>query len=155
MHFVEDVQQRAAKVDDGTFIYYSDGYQLYAQYGYMMQIHYPRNHFVSVVEPGLPASVKTIYGYGSHYFIDKIDGAVIERIAKQPMWCEVVHEKNMDNDAYYLTTRMVRDDAMLRRDFGLDETVKHGLVLYVFRFLPRYARMFVRRAKRFLFGRHW
>ena len=155
VRFVEDLQQRSMGLDDGTFIYYSDGYQLFTSDGYLMQIHYPNNHFVSVVEPGLPAMVKTIYGYGSHYYIDKNKSAVIERIEKTPMWCEVVHDKNVDNDAYYFLAKMVSDEMLLTRDFALNETVSHGWSLYLFRFLPRYARMFIRRTKYFLFGGRW
>ena len=155
VRFVEDLQQRSETIDEGTFIYYSDGYQLYANDGYLMQIHYPNNHFVSVVEQGLPTRVKTIYGYGSHYYIDRIQSAVIERIAKMPMWCEVVHDKNVDNDAYYFRSKMISDEMLLKRDFALNETIRHGWNLYLFRFLPRYAKMFIRRTKHYLFGRKW
>lgn len=67
----------------------------------MMRVSYPRNHFVSVLEKGNAASFKTIYGYGSHYFIDKIRGAQIEHVKCPPMWCKVIHEKNVDNDAIF------------------------------------------------------
>ena len=53
-------------------------------------------------------------------------------------------------DAYFLKARMVRDEDLLRREFAIDETVKSGLGLYVFKFLPRYGRTFVRRVKEFL-----
>ena len=53
-------------------------------------------------------------------------------------------------DAYFLKARMVRDEDLLRREFVIDETVKSGLGLYVFKFLPRYGRTFVRRVKEFL-----
>lgn len=153
--FVEDLQKRAALLSDGTFIYYNDGYQFYTDYCYLMRIFYPRNHFVSVVESGDTATVKTIYGYGSHYYIDKIDGAKIERVKGEPMWCEVVHEKNMANDPYFLNAKMVRDSDVLKRNFGLDETVRYGAGIYMCRFLPRYVRTFIRRCKYFVTGKRW
>ena len=55
------------------------------------------------------------------------------------MWCEVIHEKNMGNDAYFLFgTKMIRNQELLRKDFTFDETVQSGLGLYLFRFIPRY-----------------
>ena len=154
--FVEDLQRRALDVSDGTFITYNYGYQLYTDHNYVMQIHYPRNHFVSVVEDGNSSSVKTIYGYGSHYYIDKIKGVRIEFVKDMPMWCEVIHEKNMGNDAYFLLgAKMVNDTNLLKREFAIDEVVNHSFALYTTRFIPRYIKTFIRRIGYFLFGRHW
>lgn len=155
VRFVEDVQQRASSLSDRTFIYYTDGLQFFTNHNYLMQIHYRRNHFVSVVESGEPSEMKTIYGYGSHYYIDQIKGAKIEYVDNLPMWCEVIHEKNMGNDAYFLRTKMVRDSERLRHDFAIDETVEHGAGLYLMRFLPRYGKTFIRRCRHRLFGRQW
>ena len=112
-----------------------------------MKIRYPRNHFVSVVESSNPVTLKTIYGYGSHYYIDKIKDSKIEYVKNQSMWCEVIHKKNMGNDAYFLGARMVKDAEVLKRDFALNETVKHSIGIYMLRFLPRYAKTFLRRCK--------
>ena len=153
---VEDLQARAQRAIDGQFINYTDGYQFYIDHKYLLQIHYPRNHFLSVVEKGNPSTIKTIYGYGSHYYIDKIEGVQIEKVDKLPMWCEVIHEKNMGNDAYFLFgTRMIADSEVLREHFAINETVKSGAELYLFRFFPRYIKTFFRRVRYFFFGRHW
>lgn len=154
--FVEDLQQRAETLADGTFIRYSDGYQFYTEGRFMLQIQYPRNHFVSVVEKGDPAAVKGIFWYGRHFYIDDIEGARIEVIDRQPMWCEVVHEKNMINDANFLIgTKVVRDKDAMRESFAVDEEVDAGAGVYCFKFLPRYVRTFVKRTKNKLFGRKW
>ena len=148
--FVEDLQHRACGLNDGTFIYYDEGYQYYTEEKYMMRICYPKNHFVSVVEEGNPSTVKGIFGYGSHYYINKIEGVQIEHVKGLWMWCEVVHEKNVLNDAYFLHAKMVRERDLLRQEFGIDETVQSGLSLYLFKFLPRYSRTFIRRTKNYL-----
>lgn len=153
--FVEDVQRRAAELPDGTFISYADGYQYYTDHSYVMRIHYPRNHFVSVVESGNPLTLKTIYGYGSHYYIDNIPGTKIERVASSPLWCEVIHDRNMGNDAYFLHAKMMGDPELMRRDFAVDATVKSSSGLYLFHFLPRYVKTFFRRIGYKLFGRKW
>ena len=108
---------------------------------------------MSVVERA-DASLKTIYGYGSHYYIEKIDGVSIEHVKNLPMWCEVIHEKNMGNDAYFLNAKMVKE----AKGFGFmfqDSCFKYGLGIYLFRFLPRYIKTFVRRIGYRVFGRHW
>lgn len=153
--FVEDIQRRAAELPDGTFISYVDGYQYYTDRSYVMRIHYPRNHFVSVVEDGNPLTLKTIYGYGSHYYIDNILGSRREFVTSCPLWCEVIHDRNMGNDAYFLHAKMMRDPELMRRDFAVDVTVNKGASVYIFHFLPRYAKTFVRRVGYKLFGRKW
>lgn len=152
--FIEDIQKRAASVSDGTFINYNDGFQYYVEDQYLMQIHYPTNHFVSVVEKGEPATLKGIFGYGGHSYIEKIKGVKIEHVKNLPMWCEVVHEKNMINDAYFLKAKMVHDEGLLLREFNINETLKSGFNIYLFNYLPRYGRTFVGRARRFLMSKY-
>lgn len=155
IHFVEDVLRRTDALPNGAFTTYDCGYQLFTNHHYLMQVHYPRNHFMSVIEEGNPATLKTIYGYGSHYYIEKTPGAKIEHIKNQPMWCEVVHDRNVGNDAYFLGAKMVKDDSLLITAYGLQAKVNSGIGLYLFRFLPRYAKTFVRRIRYKLFGKHW
>lgn len=155
IRIVEDLQRRALFVSNGAFINYSDGYQYYTEGNYLMKVRYPKNHFVSVVEKGNLATVKGVFGYGGHYHINEIKGVNIERVENQRMWCEVVHEKNMINDAYFLNAKMVRDSELLRRDFSIDESIQSGFRIYMFKFLPRYGNTFVRRVKHHLFGMKW
>ena len=143
---VEDLQQRALSVN-GTFFYYDEGYQYYTEDQFMMQIRYPKNHFVSVVENA--SAARGIFCYGGHYYIDKIKGVRIVHVSDKPMWCELVHEKNVLNDAnFILHTKMVRGENRLRREFAIDEIVRYGIGIYIRRFLPRYIKTFGRRAKR-------
>ena len=153
IHFVEDIQKRAERFPDSTFITYDDGYQYYTDHQYAMRIHYPRNHFVSVIERN--DSMKTIYGFGSHYFIVKIPGVRIEHVSGCRMWCEVIHDKNMINDASFLHVTMEKDSEMLQREFAVNERLHQGIRLYLFSFLPRYAKKLARRAKNRLFGTKW
>ncbi len=155
VRFVEDLQRKALPVNEGTFINYNDGYQYYSEDGYLMRIHYPTNHFVSVVERGNPSTIRGIFGYGGHAHLGEIKGVQIVHIKNQPMWCEVVHGKNMVNDAYFLKAKMVKDGNLLSREFGIEEIVESSLGIYAFKFLPRYAKTFVRRAKERMFGRTW
>jgi len=153
IRFIGDLQQRATSMDDETFIYYDNGYQLYTDHKYMMEITYPKNHFVSYVEKGEPSTMKGVFCYGTHYYINTIEGVKIEHIKNLGMWCEVVHEKNMLNDAYFLNAKMVRGADLLRHEFAIDEIVRSGIGIYVFKFLPRYGRTFMRRAKKYLLSK--
>lgn len=155
IRFVEDLQHRAASLNNTTFVYYDEGYQFYTDYNYVMQIHYPRNHFLSVVEDGNPNTIRGIYGFGSHYYINKLKGVKIEHVKSKPMWCEVIHDRNMGNDAYFLTAKMVRDEHLLIESFGIQEKVCYGIKFYLFRFMPRYLKTFIRRCGYRIFGRHW
>ena len=156
IRFVEDIQKRVVNLPDGTFFNYTSGYQFFTDYNYVMRIRFPRNHFMSVVENGNPSAVKTIYGYGSHYYIGKLDGVRIVKVIDAPMWCEVIHEKNMGNDAYFLFgAKMIGNTGLLKQHFAIDEDVCSGFTLYTFRFLPRYFKTFIRRIGYFFFGRHW
>ena len=42
---------------------------------------------------------------------------------------------------------MVRGNDLLRCEFAIDDAVESGLWIYLFKFVPRYARTFVWRAK--------
>ncbi len=152
--YVEDLRSRVSTLNNGTFIYYDKGYQLFADHKYLMQINYPKNHFVSYVECGDPTSIKSVFGFGGHYYISTLKGVKIEHVDYNPMWCEVLHETNMLNDAYFLkSAKMVHDENRLRNEFNVDETIRFGVEIYVLRFLPRYLKTLCRRTKWFLFGR--
>lgn len=58
VRFVEDIQQRVQPLGDGIFIFYTEGYQYFTGHQYLMKIHYPKNHFVRVLESGNPATSK-------------------------------------------------------------------------------------------------
>jgi hypothetical protein len=154
VRFVEDLQHRVRTLNDDTFIFYDEGYQYYTEDKYMMRIVYTKNHFVSVVEEGCPTTLKGIFGYGSHYYINKIKGAKIEHVKGLRMWCEVVHEKNVMNDAKFLRSKMVRNRDLLQREFAIDETVTSGIGLYLFDFLPRYGRSFAKRVRDYLLRKY-
>ena len=84
VRFVEDLRERASVANDGTFFYYDEGYQYYTEEKFLLQIHYPRNHFVSVIERGNASTIRGIYGYGGHYSLYKIGGAIIDHIKTFP-----------------------------------------------------------------------
>lgn len=150
IRFVKDIQQRVASLNDGTFVNYDVGYQYYADDKFMMRVHYPTNHFISVVENSDAATVKGIFGYGGHAAIKKIEGVKIECVKNLRMWCEVVHEKNVMNDAKILSTKMVCDEGLLRREFAINDIIEYGPGVYFCKYIPRYLKTFVWRTKYYI-----
>ena len=154
--FIENLHNKANEIDSKAFICYSDGFQYFTDSNLLFEIHYPTNHFISLLEKGNRETLKTVYGYGSHAYINKIPGLKIVYIPDSPQWCEVIHERNMVNDAYFLSgIKMIRDKKILKDKFSIDESVNYGIGLYLFRFMPRYIKTFFRRIKYFVFGRKW
>jgi len=154
--FVGDLQGRVKDIEDNTFVCYPDGLQYFTGIKLLLQVHYPANHFISVVEPASADAIKTVYGYGSHAYIGKIPGVKIEFVNDSLQWCEVVHDRNMVNDAFFIRgAKMVTDGKVLKEKFSIDQVSESGFSLYVFKFIPRYIKTFFRRAKGFVFGRKW
>lgn len=154
--FVEDLQGRAVEVGSKAFICYLDGFQYFSDSNLLLKVRYPTNHFISLLEKGDRETLRMVYGYGSHAYINKIPGVKIVYIPDSPLWCEVVHERNMVNDAYFLSeATMIREGKFLKEKFSIEESVHFGIGLYMFRYIPRYIKTFFRRAKYFLFGRKW
>jgi glycosyltransferase involved in cell wall biosynthesis len=155
-NFIEDLQNRVKMFTDGTFFYYDEGYQYYLEDKFLTKIHYPKNHFVSVVENANPITFRSVFGFGGHYYIDTIKDVKVVHIENKPMWCEVVHEKNMINDANFLIgTSVIQDKKRLRNEFSIDQIVRTGKGIYFSIFLPRYVKTFVSRVKNKILGRKW
>ena len=153
--FIADVQSRFKDLPDKTFLYYREGYQFFTEFGLMLKIRYPRNHFPSVIESR--DSIRTIYGYGSHYYIDRMPDVRLEMVEGVPMWCEVIHERNESNDAYFLSgIKQVRDKNLMQNLFSVDvEPDTHYTEIFVLHFVPRYIKTFARRVRGKLFGMKW
>lgn len=151
--FVADVQARLTNLPDKTFLYYKEGYQFFAEDGLMLKIQYQRNHFPSVIESR--DSIRTVYGYAGHYYVDKVPDVRIELVDGAPMWCEVVHERNELNDANFLIgIKQVRDKELMRKLFSVDVNLDtHYTKTFLVCFVPRYIKTFVRRARGKLFGK--
>ena len=71
--FVEDIQTRVVNFSTGTFLNYSTGLQYFPKSKILLRVDYPHNHFISLYEDYDERLFRTVYGYGSHAFIDKLD----------------------------------------------------------------------------------
>ena len=134
---------------DGTFFFYKWGVQYYLKGNYALWICFPDNHFVSRVEDFTGASrPKTVYEFGTHYYLRRMNvvrSVVLDVADGIPLWAEVVHDRNVDNDVKMRPGfRFVRDADLLYR-FGVHRKLDVGYWHCRWRFLPHAFAQFVRR----------
>lgn len=138
--FVEKVQAECLNFhlqpNEQRFLSFDYGLQLFTDMHHLAtRILYPNNHFLTLAEC-LPScgssstvsssrsfsSIRTCYGFGSHFLLEKRGLAEVYHINDKwhPMWVEVIHEENVDNDVKMtFDTHFVNDKDLLRRDFSL------------------------------------
>lgn len=93
------------------FISFDYGYQLFTEIGVKTRVRYTNNHFMTLCEHVRCSSqgpltlnsylpLRTCFGYGSHFMLEKNGTAQVVHINNRdlPMWTEVVHDCNVDND---------------------------------------------------------
>lgn len=153
--FVADVQQRLSNAKSDTVLSYIHGLQFFTELGIATKILFKHNHFLTLVEDG--EEVKTIFGYGGHYYIWKQKELQLIYVDPvHPMWMEVVHEGNVDNDIWMTyDTRLVSTDPIGRFSFKDVHYSKSPYSVFIFRFIPRSVRIFFVHVKHKLFGHDW
>ena len=123
--YVEEIIAIAKSVDSGTYISFVNGTQYYTDLKLLNCIIYRNNHFISYVKDfdGVSHdSFKVVYEGKGHYYIDKQKNAYVKYIKNvSPMWCEVVHNKNVFNDVWpTIHTHPFLDRDGLKKLFGVD-----------------------------------
>lgn len=120
------------------FLSFDYGLQYFTGLNMATRVKYPNNHFMTCVEyvhktnDGI-ISVGTCFGYGSHFLIEKNFGMNVHHIVdrSRPMWCEVIHKDNVDNDVKMtLDTEIVRDWDIMRNGFNVDVLIQVNLFLF-------------------------
>lgn len=121
--------------ENPIFLSYDYGLQYFTNLNMATKVKYPNNHFMTCVESvhkandGI-ASVGTCFGYGSHFLIEKNLGMNVHHIVdkSRPMWCEVIHKDNVDNDVKMtFDTEIVRDLDIMRNEFNVDTLIQVNL----------------------------
>lgn len=157
LRFVEQTRALLERAPAKTFLYFDGGVQYLPSIGLANRIKDSRNHFVSVVEDTAD-SLMSIYGYGSHYYVEDLpDANVYHYTLPEPMWCEVAHGRNKVNDAYYLfTAHPAKDSTLLIDQFGIPIKLKKvPWFHFIFQYVPRYLLNVSRRAVFAIRGRPW
>ena len=154
---VHDILEQNNKIlqEDG-FLAFDYGIQYYTELGIATRIKYPNNHFITlseIISSAENPSVRTCYGYGSHFDVEKRKVARVHHIPyiDKPMWVEVIHKDNVDNDVKMtLDTSFINDKCLLQRDFSLNIILETGrktafFVRYLKQALRRFYNRFVPR----------
>lgn len=153
--FVEDVQKQAEGTESDTFLYYDYGLQYFTEIGISTRVYYPNNHFTTLKEHVTAEELhkgtkqlKTCYGYGSHFMIESCGVAKVKHITDRdkPMWVEVVHESNVDNDVKmtFDTKLWVPKDC----EYGCQLPMsKSPRISFLTRWFPRMIGQVIRRTK--------
>lgn len=147
--FVEEVQRRAEALPSSTFLFFPQGLQYFTSLQLATQITYPNNHFCTLVEDYAQShEVRTVHGYGSHFLLHRNPHIPIHQATDAPpLWVEVIHEQNVDNDVKMtLHTRLIPSGSLLQQEFALRVPyAAHPRLRFLLRFLPRALREVVRR----------
>lgn len=130
--FVEKVHAECLnfhlQLGEKRFLSFDYGMQLFTDMHHLAtRILYPNNHFLTLAES--VENIRTCYGFGSHFLLEKRGLAEVCHIKdkKHPMWVEVIHEENVDNDVKMtFDTHLVNDKDLLRRDFLLPMDIGMG-----------------------------
>lgn len=137
--YIAKVQDLSNNLRKNTFISFDYGYQYFTELDVKTRIKYPNNHFMTLVE-GLD-DVKTCYGYGSHFLLEEKHLARVHHVKEKehPMWTEVIHEGNVDNDV----------------KMTFDTKIVDGTFFGKMRFCLRALYQIKRRTKDKIFPRKW
>lgn len=121
-NYIANVQELSRKsLSKPFFLSFDYGLQYYTEHALATRIHYPNNHFMTAVE--MAGETKTCFGFGSHFLLEKNKVAKVVHITEKesPMWIEVIHEGNVDNDVKMtLDTHLFRNAASIKEMFGID-----------------------------------
>lgn len=122
--YMETVKRLAMQTNVPTFISFKYGLQYFTSLNIATRIPFRTNHFISLTEvySGESGSLKTVFGYGSHMWIDRYEGTQVVCVdnRKNAEWLEVVHETNVMNEVMLTwNTRIVRDIYRLQKDYGI------------------------------------
>lgn len=112
-----------------TIICFRFGCQYLTEPKIASRASYKRNHFITLAEQSGKNGIKTVYGYGSHYYIGKQNGINKIISTKPDMWLEVIHEKNVINDVRMSLHTRIIGCKNLQDFFGITAET-NGVVIY-------------------------
>lgn len=180
--YVQIVQNHVSKIINSNISYLNNttpvffsfdyGVQYFTEMNMATRIKYPNNHFMTCMEviegtelsqgeenfpiKGLTLleNIRTCFGYGSHFLLEKECGVKVHHINDMvhPMWCEVIHKDNVDNDVKMtFDTEIIKNKDILCDDYGINFVLQSNVVLFVKRSFIQ----ILRRIKEKFIKRNW
>lgn len=149
--YVKTLQQCAKTASYDTVFIFKYGIQYYERLNLAVKVPYANNHFLSFYECADAGRVKTVWAFW-HFSIFRYHGVNFEvaNNCSKPMWIELIHEGNIDNDVKMTLCQrlIVRRDSL--EHFGLSlqlRPVTESVLLFCTAFQIRFIRQIVRRLK--------
>lgn len=129
--YIDTVQKIAKSFAFDSFISFDYGLQYFTELNIATRVKYPNNHFMTLVEvycPSMRETVATCYGYGSHFLVEKRKRMPVRHIASKdtPMWGEVIHKDNVDNDVKMTFDTSLVGDTDVMKQYGVDVLLNSG-----------------------------
>ena len=148
--FISRLVGHAANCDYGTVFSFKYGLQYYEQMNIAVKIPYPNNHFLAYYER-MGEHVRTVWAFW-HFSIYKYKKIRIytDENRDNPMWIEVIHQSNVDNDVKMTLSQVPVFQKDYLKNYGLPlimEGTWKTIAMFVSRFSVRFVKQVVRRAK--------
>ena len=145
--YIDKLIAFAKDANYGTVFSFKYGIQYYEQMNLAVRIPYPNNHFLAYYEE-MGDHIKTIWGFW-HFVIYKYRKINIytDNNREDPMWIEVIHKANVDNDVKMTSSQKLVLQKDCLREFGLPIILKDRWMT-VFLFCTSFQMRFLRQVAR-------
>ena len=147
-NYISDLISQTKCNTYNTVFSYIYGIQYYEENNLAVRIPYPNNHFLAYYER-MNDNIRTVWGFW-HFSIFRYKKVNIVTVKNgdMPMWIEVIHQCNVDNDVKMTLHQMPILNRDTLRYFGLEwllEKQWKTCLLYATVFQFRFAQQIVRR----------
>lgn len=116
--FIRNIQEHAvSETKSDVFYTCKFGYQYFEDLNVAIKIPYFNNHFLTRIESDTE-NLKTVMDI-DHFYVEK-SGVDVKNISDNPMWIEVIHKTNVDNDIKVTLSIKPVLRQMNFKDFGLN-----------------------------------
>lgn len=148
--YIESVQKLAQTEPHNTIISFEYGLQYFIDLNLVTHIPYPNNHFLTLIEAADNTDIKTVWSINHYYLSSYHQNYNIRKINNgKEMWIEVIHNNNVDNDVKLTLKCYPILSPHYLHAYGLNIIIKpiHSIIVFAFRFCPRFVRQIIRRLK--------
>lgn len=148
--YIEKVQSTLSPTTarEKYVVSFTYGLQYYEEYNIALRIPYKNNHFLSMVEFSF-SDFSTIWSVSHYYVFESAYKIVCIETKKNPMWMEVIHAHNVDNDTKMTLKQKLICHLDMKNEFGIEKHIetKHSVQVFFTHFLKRFINQVWRRMK--------
>lgn len=155
-NYIKDIVNSISSQEDMEKAYsFKYGIQYYRDKNLALRIPYPNNHFLYLINKSYSSEkpFNIIISF-NHYFTQRLPFPFECLMNKEPMWAEVIHGRNVDNDMKVtLNQHLVLNEYCLQHIFGWNVRLSKAHTFWALPtfVIPRFISQFHRRLKGKLF----